>query len=121
MKRSDSQVFCFNAVSERKVQILRFAQVDRISSRCHPERSEGSVRHVSRAHVADSSTFREAQKMELFRVPKYPVSAVCRCFFTRRSGRAETCGCLLPSTAKEAWHLQTDPESFYESVGKSID
>ena len=28
---------------------------------------------------------------------KYPMSAVNLCFFTRRSGRAETCGCLLPS------------------------
>lgn len=27
----------------------------------------------------------------------YPASAVRRCFFTRRSGRAETCGRLLPS------------------------
>lgn len=28
---------------------------------------------------------------------KYPMSAVNLCFFTRRSGRAETCDCLLPS------------------------
>lgn len=31
---------------------------------------------------------------------KYPKSAVCLYFFTRRSGRAETCGCLLPSPGK---------------------
>ncbi len=31
---------------------------------------------------------------------KYPVSAVNLCFFTRRSGRAETCDCFLPSPAK---------------------
>ena len=47
MKRSDSQVFCFNAVSERKVQILRFAQDDNGLKPCHPERSEGSVRNVN--------------------------------------------------------------------------
>ena len=37
----------------------------------------------------------------------YPASAVRRCFFTRRSGRAETCGRLLPSPGDQrsgAWH-----------------
>jgi len=32
---------------------------------------------------------------------KYPMSAVGLCFFTRRSGRAETCGCLLSSPGEQ--------------------
>ena len=35
---------------------------------------------------------------------KYPMSAVNLCFFTRRSGRAETCGCLLPSPGENRGH-----------------
>ena len=34
----------------------------------------------------------------------YPMSAVDLCFFTRRSGRAETCDCLLPSPGENRGH-----------------
>ena len=39
------------------------------------------------------------KKWSPYELLKYPRRAVCLCFFTRHSGRAETYGCLLSSTA----------------------
>ena len=44
---------CRNVFPEHCVQILPFGQDDRVSLRCHPERSEGSVRFAYRSHFAD--------------------------------------------------------------------
>ena len=47
MGQSESKLVSFIAVNQWNVQILRFAQDDRTAFRCHPERSEGSVRRLA--------------------------------------------------------------------------
>ena len=44
------------------------------------------------------------QKKSIRRMLIYPMSAVDLCFFTRRSGRTETCDCLLTSPGENRGH-----------------
>ena len=60
-------------------------------------------------------------KMEPLRAPK--ISRECRLsqLFHPPLRQGGDLRLLTAFHCEEAWHLQTDPESFYESVGKSLD
>ena len=51
-----------SAIWRRIVQILHFIQDDNKLNQCHPERSEGSVRHVSVPHPSTQRTFHNTPK-----------------------------------------------------------
>lgn len=97
--------------SIHKKQYILLGNFVKSSAIAEKEKAEGS-------RVSDSPLLKRPEAKKY-----YPMRAARFCFFTRHSGRTETYGCLLSSPGdKNRGHdiNKTDPESFFESVGKSI-
>ena len=98
---------CTDTMSIRS--LVKYAQ--KMPARCGRfRRGDGArdmARDGARCVLRVEERFEAANPKAAAPKKNYPASAVRRYFFTRRSGRAETCGRLLPSPGDQrsgAWH-----------------